>query len=80
MKAGWFGPKRIGFGVSPTSWQGWAVTVVLLAALAVSIRWAQPLLAEAMNVPLPVATGCIVAAWLAIFGAVIALTYDGGRS
>ncbi len=32
----WFGPKRIGFGVSPRSWQGWlvlAVYVLVVAAL-----------------------------------------------
>jgi hypothetical protein len=33
MPPGWFGSKRIGWGVRPTSWQGWAVTglYVLLA-------------------------------------------------
>jgi hypothetical protein len=28
MPPGWFGSKRIGWGVRPTSWQGWAVTGV----------------------------------------------------
>ncbi|NYI58878.1 hypothetical protein BKA22_001623 [Cellulomonas soli] len=23
----WFGPKRIGWGLGPRTWQGWAVTV-----------------------------------------------------
>ncbi len=36
----WFGPKRVGFGLRPQTWQGWAVmtafaVVVLLFALAV---------------------------------------------
>jgi hypothetical protein len=26
-KTAWFGPKRWGWGWSPVSWQGWAVTV-----------------------------------------------------
>ncbi len=32
----WFGPKRIGFGLRPQTWQGWLVTAGL-AALAVAI-------------------------------------------
>ena len=27
----WFGPKRIGFGLRPQTWQGWAITVVFVA-------------------------------------------------
>jgi hypothetical protein len=27
MKKGWFGPKEIGYGVGPKTWQGWAATV-----------------------------------------------------
>ena len=30
--ARWFGPKRVGWGVSPRSRQGWAATAVFLAA------------------------------------------------
>ena len=36
----WFGPKRIGFGLRPQTWQGWlligaltAVVVILVVAL-----------------------------------------------
>ena len=35
----WFGPKRIGYGLRPQTWQGWLVTmgfvavVVLIVAL-----------------------------------------------
>ncbi|MBI1377063.1 MAG: hypothetical protein GC157_06235 [Frankiales bacterium] len=33
-RTAWFGPKRVvGWGWSPRSWQGWAVTAVFLAAL-----------------------------------------------
>lgn len=31
----WFGPKRLGFGISPQTWQGWVI--VLLVALAVVV-------------------------------------------
>ena len=34
----WFGPKRVGVGIRPQTWQGWAVTllpaiVILVIAL-----------------------------------------------
>jgi hypothetical protein len=35
MSAAWFKPKRFGYGATPVSWQGWAVTlggVALIAA------------------------------------------------
>lgn len=28
----WFGPKRIGWGYSPRTWEGWAVIALLPAA------------------------------------------------
>jgi hypothetical protein len=34
----WFGPKRIGIGLRPQTWQGWVVTVVVLAVLVVILR------------------------------------------
>jgi uncharacterized membrane protein HdeD (DUF308 family) len=42
MTAYWFKPKRYGYGATPTTWQGWAVTlgtvaVMLSAALAVGV-------------------------------------------
>lgn len=33
MKRGWFGPKRIGWGASPASWEGWVATVVFVVAI-----------------------------------------------
>lgn len=33
MKRVWFGPKRFGWGASPASWEGWAVTGVFIVAL-----------------------------------------------
>ncbi len=34
----WFRPKRYGYGVTPTTWQGWAVTIAIpLAMVAVCI-------------------------------------------
>ncbi|MHB1596272.1 MAG: hypothetical protein ACYCU3_19100 [Streptosporangiaceae bacterium] len=37
-KRPWFGPKRIGWGYRPQTWQGWAIVLVLmLAAILVSV-------------------------------------------
>ena len=43
MPPGWFGTKRIGWGVRPTSWQGWAVAglYVLLVVVCASLLAAQ---------------------------------------
>jgi hypothetical protein len=29
----WFGPKRVGLGYRPQTWQGWATTAVMAAFL-----------------------------------------------
>lgn len=29
----WFGPKRIGFGLRPQTWQGWLITLVPVAVV-----------------------------------------------
>lgn len=26
----WFGPKRIGWGYSPRTWEGWAITALVV--------------------------------------------------
>ena len=31
----WFGPKRVGFGLRPQTWQGWVVIIVVVAAVIV---------------------------------------------
>ena len=31
----WFGPKRVGFGLRPQTWQGWAIVVAFCAAVIV---------------------------------------------
>lgn len=38
MSRAWFGPKRVGWGLRPQTWQGWVVTfgaVVVIVALLV---------------------------------------------
>lgn len=68
---GWFGPKLIGYGVGPRSLEGWAISVVMVAA-ALASRWIPwqrlglPRWAEAVYVP------ALLAAYLALVWA----TYD----
>jgi uncharacterized membrane protein YkvI len=38
MSKPWFGPKRVGWGASPVSWQGWAATGAYVALLALVVR------------------------------------------
>ena len=35
MKRVWFGPRKVGWGASPVSWEGWAVTGVFALSMAV---------------------------------------------
>ena len=37
-KKPWFGPKRIGWGFRPATWQGWLVMAVYIGALLLTIR------------------------------------------
>jgi hypothetical protein len=79
MKPGWFGPKRIGIGASPRSWQGWVVIVVMLALLAALVRYCKQPLQTAMGLPSPIVTIAILAVWFAILLGIIALTYEDDR-
>lgn len=68
MSKGWFGPKRIGYGISPRTWQGWLATLIFAAAFAGIARFTE--------------RGVWMWAELAIvallYGVTIALTYDPG--
>ncbi len=33
MQRPWFGPKKIGFGLAPITWQGWALTAAMIAVV-----------------------------------------------
>lgn len=76
MGKGWFGPKKFGWGISPRSWQGWVVSLVLLVGVAASVRWIGPVLSERTGVDRIIITPTIVVVWLALYGLVIWLTYD----
>ncbi|MGO9875460.1 MAG: hypothetical protein ACLPVY_16860 [Acidimicrobiia bacterium] len=66
-KTPWFGPKRIGWGFRPITWQGWSLMVVLVALFTVA-RYALHTNAEFF---------LAVAALLAGFYVVVLVT--GGR-
>jgi hypothetical protein len=34
----WFGPKRIGFGLRPQTWEGWLVVVAVCAAIMLGLH------------------------------------------
>ena len=38
-KRTWFGPKRIGYGISPKTWQGWLILAVFVAAVTGIALW-----------------------------------------
>ncbi len=63
MTAYWFRPKKYGYGATPVTWQGWAITLAVPALVALSI--------VAMNVFVDRANA---AAWLAWAGFVIVIT------
>jgi hypothetical protein len=78
MKPGWFGPKRVGVGVSPKSWQGWAVIVVLTALLILAHRYCSRPLQVATGLPGPLVNAGL-AVWLAVLLGIAALTYVDDR-
>ena len=80
MWKGWFGPNRIGWGVSPRTWQGWVVSAAVIAFVAASMRWLRPALRESMGWPPVTISFAIIGVWLAFFFAVVWLTYDQGDS
>jgi hypothetical protein len=63
---GWFGPKRLGVGISPRSWQGWLVTLGFAAGML-----ALPRLAHGASTWMFAG----IAVLFALFGVIVALTY-----
>ncbi|MEP7211303.1 MAG: hypothetical protein ABI740_10735 [Alphaproteobacteria bacterium] len=80
MKPGWFGPKHIGFGVSPKSWQGWAIVVVWTALLVLAIRYCSRPLQAATGLPGPLVNAGLAIVWLAALLGIVALTYVDDRN
>ncbi len=58
----WFGPKRIGWGWTPITWQGWLLTAVFIAAVMAvpmlpGIRYRFALVSGLTVITLPIVTG-----------------------
>jgi len=64
----WFGPKYIGFGVGPRSWQGWLATLVFGAGAILLGKWLPPEFGLFVTL-------VVFAVWLALFLVLVALTY-----
>jgi len=66
--APWFGPKNVGYGIGPSSWQGW-LTCALAAAIAVGAALVMTRVPEMPRwIPL-----CVMALDLVAFIGIIAL-------
>ena len=64
MRPIWFGPKAVGYGMGPTSWQGWLATLTVIAAVAGLRFFFHP---QALGLPAwskPAATAGIVIPYL----------------
>jgi len=70
MNKPWFGPKRIGVGISPVSWEGWICALAFIALLA-----ALPAIFQMHKFWFSTVAVCAVPA----FCYVIYKTYDGKR-
>jgi hypothetical protein len=59
----WFAPKRYGYGATPITWQGWALTIGFAAiAIGLSVRFAhRPLQLFEIMAPLIIAFSVISA-------------------
>jgi uncharacterized membrane protein YdfJ with MMPL/SSD domain len=58
-KKAWFGPKKLGWGLSITSWQGAVMTLVAVVLVVASILLLQPLVIGI------VVAGCVLVAYVA---------------
>jgi len=56
----WFAPKLFGFGATPVTWQGWALTLGFCAALLLDVRFLPG------NVPKIIVGLALVAAYVTV--------------
>jgi hypothetical protein len=61
----WFGPKRIGFGISPKSWQGWLTIFVYIAVVLATLRLLRTPHPAATTVVLVIATIALIVIMIA---------------
>ena len=76
MPKGWFGPKRIGWGASPRSWQGWVATIISIVLMIATVFIA-PRLASIFEVQrVRAIIGVAIVVEIAAFLLVVWATYD----
>jgi hypothetical protein len=71
----WFEPKRSGYGLTPTTWQGWCVTLVIIGVLLASVRVILYLVRDPLNAVILILV--VTASELAVF---IPFTYRHAKS
>jgi hypothetical protein len=67
MSTYWFRPKRYGYGATPVTWEGWALTAAAVAIFAVATMWlARPDQAGLAGWLVWVAISCVTIAVLTV--------------
>jgi len=74
----WFKPRRYGYGATPVTWEGWALTVAVAAIGAISVA-AMNLLADRANFAVWIAWAAIIAAVVVSFVRISRQKTDGER-
>jgi len=72
----WFKPRRYGYGATPVTWEGWALTVAVAAIGAISVA-AMNLLADRANFAVWIAWAAIIAAVVVSFVRISRQKTDG---
>ena len=72
----WFKPRRYGYGATPVTWEGWALTVAVAAIVAISVA-AMNLLADRANFAMWIAWAAIIAAVVVSFVRISRQRTDG---
>jgi hypothetical protein len=58
----WFRPRRYGYGATPVTWEGWALTVAVVSIVAISVA-AMNLLADRANFAVWIAWRPLLPPW-----------------
>lgn len=59
----WFRPKRYGYGATPITWEGWAVTFAAVCVIAVTVIVAN-ILVDKPNAVAWLVLAALIAAWV----------------
>ena len=76
MRRGWFGPKFSWWGGAPETWEGWAITLAMVAVLWAALRWLRPLLEGSTGLPSDAVVFGIFVGWFFVYAGVVWLTYQ----